>query len=88
MTDHKACTKCKQTLPATAEHFNRCSASRDGLRYQCRDCEQQYQLEYNRKRRADPAYRQYEREYQRERYEDIKRSYYQQRLSGNRDEQD
>jgi len=47
----KICVKCKKELPATTEYFYYCGKHKDGLRYQCKDC----QREYKRSRRREIA---------------------------------
>jgi hypothetical protein len=34
----KGCCKCHEVKPATEEYFNRLKKSKDGLRYECREC--------------------------------------------------
>lgn len=72
----KRCSRCGCTWPATAEHFNKMSTARDGLRPECKVCTQDSSSAYytrNRQTIVDARYQRYysnqetERERSRER---------------------
>ncbi len=48
----KLCTKCKRTLPLTAESFHRRSGTKSGFMSHCREC----RAEYERGRKNDPEH--------------------------------
>lgn len=40
--EEKRCASCSRYLPATLDHFGRCSTSRDGKHDWCKTCARQY----------------------------------------------
>ena len=46
----KVCTKCGRELPTTA--FYKCSSTKDGLQYHCKECYNRYQNEHRKLKRG------------------------------------
>lgn len=49
----KICTKCNKEYPATAEYFYRNSKSTDGLRCECKQCQQKQYAKYYEKKHKE-----------------------------------
>lgn len=75
---NKVCTKCGESLPATAEHFQDRKGAPDGLRSYCRTCmrkcnQEKYKSDpekykaYTRKQQAQPDYNEQQRGWRRAR---------------------
>ena len=86
MLETKICNKCKRTLDKSK--FNKCSAKKDGLHTQCRECVNKYRKEYRKKnidkiRKRCREYNRknwdkiYEKTKSRETYKQYQREYYQ-----------
>ena len=61
----RICTKCGKKKPATLEFFHKCDRFKDGLQYQCIECQANYRREWNKKNRKRKAKR--HREYRQKR---------------------
>lgn len=46
----KVCTKCGRELPIS--EFQKSNNTKDGYRYECKDCRHEYMKQYNEKRKA------------------------------------
>ena len=60
MEEYKTCTKCLKSLELSSNFFELKKKKKDGspsYNPQCRNCKHEYNLEYMRKKRADPAFR-------------------------------
>lgn len=49
---HHTCTKCKRTLPATAEYFHRSSYAKTGWNAHCKDCRRKHYYDHHETIRA------------------------------------
>lgn len=71
----RTCTKCKQSLPATLEHFHYQKRGKYGLASRCIACHNQRNKENSAKLREKPEYREAQRLYDKQHYQD-RRDYY------------
>jgi 5-methylcytosine-specific restriction endonuclease McrA len=46
LNNNKICSKCKRELPATNEYFAKSKDSKDGLRWQCKECSRKASREW------------------------------------------
>lgn len=74
---HKKCTKCGEEKPATPEYFYERSASRDGLKVYCKQCDSSYGAAYREanKERLKESRKAY-REANKERLKERRKVYY------------
>ena len=60
MEEYKTCTKCLKSLELSSNFFEYKKKKKDGstsYHTECKGCKHEYNLEYMRKKRADPAFR-------------------------------
>ena len=60
MEEYKTCTKCLKSLELSSNFIEHKKKKKDGSSSyysHCRDCKHEYNLEYMRKKREDPAFK-------------------------------